>query len=33
MKREDQRTYNIIAKSANFAETIIKLVQNTDPDK
>ncbi len=31
VKREDQRTYNIIAKCANFAEIIIKLVQNTDP--
>ncbi len=30
VKREDQRIYNIIAKCANVAETIIKLVQNTD---
>ncbi len=32
VKREDQRTYNIIAKCTYFAEMIIKLVQNTDPE-
>ncbi len=33
VKRVDHRTYNIIAKCANFAETIIKIVQNTDPQQ
>ncbi len=33
VKRKDQRTYNIIVKCANFAEMIIKLVQNTDPEQ
>ncbi len=33
VKREDQRTYNIIGKCANFAETITKIVQNTDPEQ
>lgn len=31
IKREDQRAYNVIAKCATFAETVVKLTQNLDP--